>query len=340
MISINEFDYNLPKNLIAYRPSKRGKSRLLILDRWKKTIEESITREIPNILKYPAVIVRNTTKVVKTRFFAFKDTGAKIEFLVLNPYEKGNEFKSLIKRSSKLKINDVLKVGNDAAVKLIKKEENIWSIRIETDIEIKEYFNKYGHTPLPPYIKRKDEKSDENTYQTVYANEDGSSAAPTAGLHFSKEMLKQIKVSGGTFVDVLLHVGLGTFEPIKKENIEEHKMHSEYFSVDKKSAMILTKAKQENIKIFSIGTTTLRVLETIFEENQFHEKTGMTDIFIYPPYKIKSADILLTNFHLPKSTLLMLVSAFAGKEFIMDSYKYAIEKKFRFFSYGDAMLIL
>ncbi|HAV91986.1 TPA: tRNA preQ1(34) S-adenosylmethionine ribosyltransferase-isomerase QueA, partial [candidate division WOR-3 bacterium] len=180
MTSINEFDYILPKELIAYEPCRRGESRLLILNRKKKTFEESVTREIPSILEYPAVIARNTTRVVKTRFFAFKESGGRIEFLVLNPYEKGDKYNALIKRSSKLRIDDVLKIGGNSFVKLTGKKENIWNIKIESDLAMKEFFERYGHTPLPPYIKRSDLRSDEESYQTVYADTDGSSAAPTA----------------------------------------------------------------------------------------------------------------------------------------------------------------
>ncbi|MGE3062086.1 MAG: tRNA preQ1(34) S-adenosylmethionine ribosyltransferase-isomerase QueA [bacterium] len=340
MPHLKDFDYKLPNELIAYSPKERGESRLLIVERKSGSFKESVTREIPSIIEYPAVVARNITKVVKTRFYGQRESGGRIEFLVLNPYQSSNEYSSLIKRSSKLKIGDALQIAPDAKVEIIGRESSVWRIRIETKMSSAQFFEKYGHTPLPPYIKRADERIDEESYQTVYASIDGSAAAPTAGLHFSDSMIEEIRKRGGDFADIILHVGLGTFESVKEEDVSKHKMHSEYFSVTKSAAEKLNRAKVKNQKIVSIGTTTLRVLETVFSESKFSEQNGMTDIFIYPPYKIESADILLTNFHLPQSTLLMLVSAFAGRELILDAYNYAIERRFRFFSYGDAMLIL
>jgi len=337
--SLSDFDYTLPEELIAYSPRERGESRLLVLDRRSGSMEESTVNALPDIIEYPAVIARNVTRVVKTRFFGNRESGGRIEFLVLNPYEDSMEFKSLIKRSNKIKEHDEIKIGDDASVVIEERDGSVWKIRLNTELVRDEFFEKYGHTPLPPYIKRNDVKSDENDYQTVYAAERGSSAAPTAGLHFSHSMLERIKEKGGVFADIILHVGLGTFEPVKEERIEEHRMHSEYYSLGRDAAEILNLAKKNKTKILSVGTTSLRVLETAFYDGFFREGSGMTDIFIYPPYEIKSAQMLLTNFHIPKSTLLMLVSAFAGRDLIMDAYKYAVEKRFRFFSYGDAMLI-
>ncbi|MDD3803763.1 MAG: tRNA preQ1(34) S-adenosylmethionine ribosyltransferase-isomerase QueA [bacterium] len=340
MTDIKDFDYVLPEELIAAEPKKRGESRLLIVDRGKESFTEAKTKDIPSIIGYPVLIARNITRVVKTRFYANRKTGGKVEFLILNPYEDSCDFFSLIKRSSKICVNDSLDISPEAKVKILGRDGSVFKVRIETQLDMKDFFDRYGHTPLPPYIKREDSLRDENDYQTVYASVRGSSAAPTAGLHFSEEMIKEISSKGGEFADIILHVGLGTFESVKENNIEEHRMHSEFFSVGKKAAETLSNAKKDGVKILSVGTTTLRVLETVYSNEKFEEKSGMTDIFIHPPMKIRSADILLTNFHLPKSTLLMLVSSFAGRDLILDAYRHAVKNKFRFFSYGDAMLIL
>lgn len=339
-MKISAFDYNLPENLIASHPAKRGESRLLIVERKSGNFRESKVKELPDILSYPIVAARNNTKVVKTRLFAEKKSGAKIEFLILNPYSETAIFQALIRPARKITENEILNLGEESRLKIIGRDNSVFNIELMSEISSDEVFKKYGHTPLPHYIKRDDTKGDESDYQTVYAKKNGASAAPTAGLHFDEKLLKDMEKKGCTFADVLLHVGLGTFEKVKEENVEEHMMHEEYYSLEKQSADILNEAKKNGTKILSIGTTTLRVLESVLSDGAFEVKSGHTDIFIYPPYKIESIDMLFTNFHLPKSTLLMLVSAFAGREIILDAYDYAVEHSFRFFSYGDAMLIL
>ncbi len=337
-MNINDYDYPLPESLIADYPLLRGKSRMMILDKKKGTIEHALFSDLNDILNPPMLITRNITKVIKTRLFAKRKTGGEIEILILNPYAKGYVFNALIKKGGRLHTGEMLSIG-PCTIKLINRKDEVFIVEFDHNLKPIEIFEQFGHVPLPPYIKRNDEKSDEETYQTVFSDIPGSSAAPTAGLHFSEEMIIKMKEKGIEFNDVLLHVGLGTFEPVKTDTIEAHIMHEEYYEVGIESADMLNKAKENNIPILAIGTTTMRVLETIYSNDKYHPNSGMTDIFIYPPYRIESADMMITNFHLPKSTLLMLVSAFAGREFIMKAYRDAVERKYRFYSYGDCMLI-
>ncbi len=335
---LNDFDYELPEKLIASHPLKRGESRLMLLSREDHTIKHKTFNDLPNSISYPNIIVRNITRVVKTRIFANRKTGSKIEILILNPFIKGNEFEALIKRGGRLNIKEELIIDR-SIIKIIKRENEVFFISIRTDMKISEFFEKYGHVPLPPYIKRDDEDRDKDDYQTIYSKTNGSSAAPTAGLHFSNDIINDMEKRGTVFLDILLHVGLGTFEPVKEENIKDHKMHNEYFEIDGDAAEILNNAKKKDIPIIAIGTTCLRVLETVYKNGKFSSGMGMTNIFVYPPMKIESVNMLITNFHLPKSTLIMLISAFAGIDFIKQAYSEAIKKEYRFFSYGDSMLI-
>ena len=245
---LNDFDYELPEKLIANHPLKRGESRLMLLNREKHTIKHKIFYDLPNSIPYPNIIVRNITKVVKTRIFANRKTGSKIEILILNPFIKGNEFEALIKRGGRLNFGEEL-IIDKSIIRIIKRQDEVFFISIKTDMEINEFFEKYGHVPLPPYIKRDDEDRDKNEYQTVYSKTNGSSAAPTAGLHFSNEIINDMEKRGTVFLDILLHVGLGTFEPVKEENIENHKMHNEYFEIDNQTADILNNAKEKKITI-------------------------------------------------------------------------------------------
>lgn len=340
-MELSKFNYNLPSQLIASYPKKRGRSRLLVLDPDKKNISHRQFAELPSILDYPLIVVRNVTHVVKTRIFARRKTGGKIEVLILNPYERGSVFEALIQKGKRLKEGEKLTVSKNSSIEVLGRNKEIFSVRVHSSIGMKEFFEQHGHVPLPPYIKRSDEPDDKDTYQTVYSKVEGSAAAPTAGLHFSKAIIDQMKHKGAQFIDIVLHVGLGTFEPVKSERIEEHDMHSEYFSISEESCRRLNKARKDSTPILAIGTTSLRVLESVFdrESGRYVPATGHTDIFIHPPMKIHSADMLLTNFHLPESTLLMLVSSFAGREFILEAYREAVEKEYRFFSYGDSMLI-
>lgn len=336
---ISDYDFQLPKELIAFNPSEKGKSRLLVVDRNKKIFFERKFVDIIDIIPKDSILVRNITKVAKARIFGKKKTGGKVEILITDPFSEGKIFKALIKTRKLLKEQEKIFLDDDNSIEILSKENGEYRIKIP--FEDKElFFEKYGHVPLPPYIKRKEEKEDIFNYQTCYAKMVGSSAAPTAGLHFTDEILNSLKNKGVEIVDVILHIGLGTFQPVQVEDIRKHKMHSEYIEIDGDVVNKLNEAKRRSRKIVAVGTTSLRTLETSFDGEKFLPKKGFTDIFIYPPYEVKSTDILITNFHLPKSTLLMLVSAFAGRDLILDAYRFAIEKNFRFFSYGDAMVIL
>lgn len=311
---------------------------MLVLER-DGSMEDSIFSSLPDKLDYPLCIVRNITRVQKTRLFARRKSGALIEILILDPYNRGMH-EALIHKGGRLKEGETLNVEN-ARIRIISRNENVFTISIDCDIDEYEFLERMGHVPLPPYIKRPDIKQDETDYQTVFARIPGSSAAPTAGLHFSETIIGALKERGAVFCDVLLHVGLGTFEPVKTDDIEGHRMHSEYFELSRESSDILNNAREQGMPVMAVGTTALRVLETVYdiESGKYRTMKGNTDIFIRPPMKVHSADILLTNFHLPKSTLLMLVSSFAGYEKIMNAYTHAVRENYRFFSYGDCMLI-
>uniref|UniRef100_A0A7C3N7P2 S-adenosylmethionine:tRNA ribosyltransferase-isomerase n=1 Tax=candidate division WOR-3 bacterium TaxID=2052148 RepID=A0A7C3N7P2_UNCW3 len=337
--NISDYDFQLPKELIAFYPAKKGESRLLVVDREKKDFYEKKFSDIVDIIPEESLLVRNVTKVAKARIFGRKESGGKVEFLILDPFSEGDRFKALIKSRKRLVEKEKVFIDENNYIEVLKKEGGEYTIKIP--FEDKEYFfEKYGHVPLPPYIKREDKDEDCKNYQTCYAKMIGSSAAPTAGLHFTEKIFKSLEKKGIRIVDVILHIGLGTFQPVKVDDIRNHKMHSEYIQIDDDVVKLLNSYKKNNRKIVAVGTTSLRTLETSFTGEMFLPKKGFTDIFIYPPYKIKSTDILITNFHLPKSTLLMLVSAFAGRELILKAYNFAIEKNFRFFSYGDAMVIV
>ena len=340
-MDISKFDYNLPEELIAAYPKARGQSRLMLLDRESRTIEHRMFSELPDILNYPISIVRNITRVIKTRLFAERVTGASIELLILNPYVEGNEFEALINKGGRLKMGEKLILDADSSIEIISRDREVFNIRIVSQKNTHDIFKEMGHVPLPPYIKRPDEANDADTYQTVYSKINGSSAAPTAGLHFSDDIINDLERRGAEILDILLHVGLGTFEPVKTDRIEEHDMHSEYFSISSEICSKLNNINRDKQPVLAIGTTSIRVLETVYDKEtaMFHADTGHTDIFIYPPMEIHGADMLLTNFHLPKSTLLMLVSSFAGRKFILNAYAEAVEENYRFFSYGDSMLI-
>lgn len=341
-MNINEFDYELPKELIAQTPLKdRSSSRLLILNKTTGELKHEVFSNIINYLNKGDVLVLNDTKVIPARLIGEKeDTGAVIEILLLK--DIGNDtWECLGKPGKRLKIGTIIKFG-DGSLKcevVEKLDEGIIHVKLIYEGILMEILDKLGTMPLPPYIHEKLE--DQSRYQTVYAKVSGSAAAPTAGLHFTKDLLKEIENKGIIIAYVTLHVGLGTFRPVEVENVLDHKMHSEYYVMNKETADILNEAKGERRRIVAVGTTSTRTLETIATNNngRFEACSGDTDIFIYPGYKFKAIDALITNFHLPKSTLVMLVSALAGKEYIMKAYKEAINNKYRFFSFGDAMFI-
>lgn len=340
-MKVDEFDYNLPEELIAQTPLKdRSASKLLVLD---KTTQEISHKNFCNIIDYLEqgdTLVLNDTKVLPARLIGEKEeTKAVIEVLLLKNTQK-DDWECLVKPARRIKVGTIVSFGNgELKAKCIKESDN--GIRHFTFIYngiFLEILEKLGTMPLPPYIHEKLE--DQSRYQTVYAKEVGSAAAPTAGLHFTKELLDEISAKGVNIVYITLHVGLGTFRPVSVETIEEHEMHSEYYHMTKQVAELLNNTKKNNKRIIAVGTTSTRTLETIMNKyNEFKECSGWTNIFIYPGYKFKAIDGLITNFHLPKSTLIMLVSALAGKTNILNAYKEAIERKYRFFSFGDAMFI-
>ncbi len=343
-MKVSDFNYELPKELIAQHPlEKRDESRLMVLHRDTKQIEDKTFKDIIDYLEPGDCLVRNNTKVIPARLYGKiigKNTEKLVEFLLLKQLENNN-WEVMVRPGKKLrtgvKVNfgdglleaEILEVMENGNRKVHFKYEGIFN----------EILDKIGLMPLPPYITEKLEQKDR--YQTVYAKYDGSAAAPTAGLHFTQELLDKIKEKGVEIANVTLHVGIGTFRPVKVENIEEHKMHTEHYYIKQEDADKINKAKREGHKIIAVGTTSCRVLESIAKENgEVKETEGDTSIFIYPGYEFKCIDRLITNFHLPESTLIMLVSSLATKEFIMEAYNKAVQEKYRFFSFGDAMLIL
>ena len=337
----DDFDYELPEELIAQTPlEKRDSSRLLILDKKTGDIEHKHFSDIIDYLEKDDILVLNNTKVLPARLIGEKEeTKAVIEILLLKNI-KNDIWECLVKPARRIKVGTIVSFGDGLLkAKCIKElDEGIRHFELIYDGILYEILDKLGTMPLPPYIHEK--LADQSRYQTVYAKEIGSAAAPTAGLHFTEELLKKIKDKGITICYVTLHVGLGTFRPVNVENVNEHKMHSEYYEMSRDVAKILNDAKKNNKRIISVGTTSTRVLETVVSKyNEFRECSGFTDIFIYPGYKFKAINALITNFHLPKSTLVMLVSALAGKDNILNAYKIAVKEKYRFFSFGDAMFI-
>ena len=341
-MKVSDFDYELPQELIAQVPIKdRSASRLMVLNRENKAIEDKIFKDIIDYLKPGDCLVRNNTKVIPARLYGIKEeTGVHIEFLLLKRIE-GDVWEVMVHPGRRLKIGTKVIFG-DGLLKaeiLEMMEGGNRKVKFEYEGIFNEILDQIGLMPLPPYIKEK--LDDKSRYQTVYAKYEGSAAAPTAGLHFTDKLLKEIEQKGIKIANVTLHVGIGTFRPVKVENIEEHNMHSEHFYIKQEDADKINETKKNGKRVIAIGTTSCRVLETISSEKNgmVKEAEGDTQIFIYPGYKFKCIDGLITNFHLPESTLLMLVSAFAGKEYVMKAYKEAVEKEYKFFSFGDAMYI-
>ncbi len=344
---ISDYDYVLPKQLIAQCPlSRREESRLLVLHRENGKIEHKQFFEIINYLKCGDVLVLNDTKVSPAKIVGSKSTGGKIEALVIRRVQD-NVWETLLRSNRKLKESDSL-YFHDNTIKgkiLSKNKSGSWYLELNNGDDFANALMSAGRMPLPPYIKRGQDSRqlatiDEARYQTVYAKNEGAIAAPTAGLHFSEKLLGKIEEREITIVYVTLHVGLGTFKTIKSEDFTKHTMHKEYYQVPQRTVDAILKAKSLGKKIFATGTTACRVLETIAQQERLEECSGWTDLFIYPPYNFKVTDSLLTNFHLQRTSLLLLVSAFAGKEAILNAYECAIERGYRFYSYGDCMLII
>lgn len=335
----SDFYYNLPEELIAQTPVEpRDHSRMLVYDRETGEIEHKHFYDIIDYLKAGDVLVINDTKVLPARIYGAKEgTGAKIEFL-LHKRIRLDEWEVLVKPAKKATVGAVIRFSDELTATVTGYiGEGLRTVRFSYDGVFEDILSRVGEMPLPHYIHER--LSDGTRYQTVYARESGSSAAPTAGLHFTPELLQKIRDKGVEVVKVLLHVGLGTFRPVKAENILDHKMHSEYYCVTPEAAAAVNKAKAEGRRVIAVGTTSVRTLESAWHDGKLNAESGETSIFIYPPYKFKAVDALITNFHLPESTLIMLVSAFMGRENALKMYECAVENKYRFFSFGDATFL-
>ncbi len=340
-MKVSEFNYELPEELIAQTPiEKRDESRLMVLNKKQQTIEHKTFKNIIDYLEPGDVLVRNNTKVLPARLYGKKETGANVEFLLLNNIEN-DLWECIVRPGNKLHVGtkvifgegllkaDILEIMPGGTRKVKFHYQGIFN----------EILEQIGLMPLPPYIH--EELKQKERYQTVYAKYNGSAAAPTAGLHFTKELLQKLQEKGVEIANVTLHVGIGTFRPVKEETVEVHEMHSEHYYIKQEDADKINQAKKQGKRVITVGTTSCRVLETVADENGYiKEAEGDTQIFIYPGYQFKILDGLITNFHLPQSTLLMLVSALAGKDYIMKAYEQAVKEQYRFFSFGDAMFIM
>ena len=349
-MNINDFDYDLLKELIAQKPAeKRDECRLMVLDRKKKTIEQRLFYDILDYLNPGDCLVMNDSKVIPARIFGVKEsTGAKVEFLLIKRLE-GDLWETMVRPGKRLKVGDTVSFTEDGSFRAVIEDygqDGTRHARFIYEGVFLERLDEIGNMPLPPYIERPAESGDKEMYQTVYAHEEGSVAAPTAGLHFTKELLERAEERGIKTAYVTLHVGIGTFRPVKVENIEEHHMHFEEYSVSEETARTVNETVRDGGRIISVGTTSSRTLESaaVFDEKEgrymLAAGEGSTDIFIYPGYKFKLVDSLITNFHLPKSTLMMLICALYDRNEILRAYELAVKEKYRFFSYGDAMMIL
>ena len=347
-LRLSDFDYLLPKERIAQHPlSRRDRSRLLVLHRDGGRIEHRLFRDLPDYLNPPDLLVLNDTKVISARLLGKRSTGGKVEVLLLNRIAP-QTYEALLNPSAKLETGSPLFFEDGSSARLIGGNGTVKTIRFETH-SVETWMRRTGLVPLPPYIRRHPNRTDRNRYQTVYARREGAVAAPTAGLHFTRSLLQKIKERGIGIASVTLHVGYGTFEPVREEEIARHKMHEESFELPQRTASLLNETRRLGGRVIAVGTTSCRVLETSIRprgfrvtprQTGFRPRKGWTNLFIYPPYAFRGTDALVTNFHLPKSTLLMLVSAFAGMDLIRKAYREAIERGYRFYSYGDAMLIL
>lgn len=343
---LKEFDFNLPEELIAQHPSGiRGQDKLMLLNRKTGETEHHNMSDLPDLILPGTLMIFNNSKVRRARCYGIKETtGREQEFMFLNQLDStGNTWNTMVKGAKKQKPGMRYTFPDGTTGTIIEREENTGTefraLRFESPVT-EEWFEKNGHIPLPPYIKREDTEEDSERYQNIYAKETGSAACPTAGLHFTEEMLSRLSEKGIERDFVTLHVGLGTFLPVREEKIEDHKMHEEAFTVSEATAEKINQAKKEGRPILAVGTTSVRTLESACDENGIVKAgTSSTHIFMYPGYRFKVIDQMFTNFHTPESTLIMLVSAFAGREHILNAYRTAVENRYRFFSYGDAMFI-
>ncbi|MDG2395534.1 tRNA preQ1(34) S-adenosylmethionine ribosyltransferase-isomerase QueA [Candidatus Thioglobus sp.] len=332
---LSQFDFDLPKQLIAQNPPEnRTDSRLLVA---QETILDTHFHQISNFVKSGDLLIMNNTRVIPARLFAHKASGGKVEIMI-ERLLNDKQVLAMVKASRAPKIDSFITLENGDKAQVIDKKNGFYTLEFNTD-SLLGLLDQVGHIPLPPYIERTDEEADLERYQTVFAKKDGAVAAPTAGLHFDDELLKKLKNKGVNSAFVTLHVGAGTFQPVKSDNIIDHQMHSEYYEISQDTIDLINQTKANNGRIIAVGTTAVRSLESAAKSGKLKAAKEETDIFIYPGYQFKVVDMMITNFHLPKSSLLMLVSAFIGRERMMEIYQHAIEEKYRFFSYGDAMLL-
>ncbi len=336
---IEEFDFDLPQHLIAQTPlQRRDSSRLLVLNKNTKLFSDKKFVDFVDLLNTNDLLIFNDTRVIKARLFGKKITGGKVEIMIERILDDHHALAHL-KTSRKILDSTVFEINKDVSVKVVRKENDLFYIKFNSNLSSYDILEKYGHIPLPPYIERSADKSDENRYQTIYAKESGAVAAPTAGLHFTNEIFKALNDKKIKYTFLTLHVGAGTFQPVRENDLDRHQMHSESFNVPDKTIQMIDDAKSKNGRIIAIGTTVLRALESKFSEETIQSGFKETSIFIKPGYTFKIVDALLTNFHLPKSTLFILVSAFSGSDTMKKLYQHAIKNEYRFFSYGDATFI-
>ena len=336
---IEEFNFDLPQHLIAQTPlQKRDSSRLLVLNKNTKSFSDKKFTDFVDLLNSNDLLIFNDTRVIKARLFGKKITGGKVEIMIERIINNHHALAHL-KTSKKILDGNIFEINKDVVIKVIKKENNLFYIEFNSNLSSYNILEKYGHIPLPPYIERSANLSDENRYQTIYAKESGAVASPTAGLHFTDEIFKALDDKKIKYSFLTLHVGAGTFQPVRENDLDHHQMHSESFNVPEKTIQMIDDAKSKNGRIIAIGTTVLRALESKFSEETIQSGFKETSIFIKPGYTFKIVDALLTNFHLPKSTLFILVSAFSGSDTMKKLYQHAIKHEYRFFSYGDATFI-
>ena len=335
----SDFDFDLPEDLIAQFPAEqRAASRLLCLDGNTGELTDRMFSDLLQLVKAGDVMVFNDTRVIKARLFGAKQSGGKVELLIERVLDSHHAL-AHIRASHSPKPDSLIELDGGASVTVLERNDDLFRLRFEGDRTVLDILDEIGHLPLPPYISREADNFDENRYQTVYARHPGAVAAPTAGLHFDDAMLASLREKGVVMAYVTLHVGAGTFQPVRVENIAEHRMHTELYQVPEETVKIIRDAQSSNRRVMAVGTTSLRALESASVSGELEAGLGETNLFIVPGYRFKTVDRLLTNFHLPRSTLLMLVSAFGGMDNIRCAYRHAIEYRYRFFSYGDAMLI-
>ena len=341
-----DFDYPLPEDLVASHPAReRDESRLLVIDRRDGSVTDRRFKDLPTYLNAGDALVVNDTRVFPARLRGRKPTGAAAEVLLLRPVsgeDDGRTWQALVRPGGKLKPGRTIEVGDDLVVRVEESsEDGSRRVRLEGPRDPWDLIERHGEIPLPPYIRRPGEETDRHRYQTVYARQRGSVAAPTAGLHFTRELLETIEALGVSVVPVTLHVGVGTFRPVDAERPGDHRMHSEAYEITEGAARSLNRTRAGGRKVWAVGTTSARTLESaVRADGTFEARSGWTDLFIYPPYRFRGIDGLLTNFHLPRSSLLMLVAALAGRERVLEAYRHAVRERYRFYSYGDAMLVI